>query len=107
MSGPTNPWRGEALLQLGDQAHVLRPSFTALVAAEQELGPLFTLVERAAAGELRLAELAALYWHCLTSREGLERTDFAEALVTAGLAEVTRPLRSLLGQVLQGRAEPA
>jgi len=102
-----NQWRGEALLELDGQAHVLRPSFAALVAAEEELGPLFPLVERAAAGELRLSELAALYWHCLTSREGLERDAFAEALIAAGLARATKPLRSLLAQVLQGRADPA
>lgn len=107
MSATANRWRGEALLELDGQAHVLRPSFTALVAAEEELGSLFKLVERAAAGELRLAELVALYWHCLTSREGLERADFAEALLTAGLAQATRPLRGLLAQILQGRAEPA
>lgn len=102
-----NPWRGEAQLELDGQAHVLRPSFAALVAAEEELGPLFALVERAATGELRLAELVTLYWHCLTSREGLERDAFAEALVAVGLAQATRPLRGLLAQVLQGRAEPA
>ena len=102
-----NPWRGEALLELAGQAHVLRPSFAALVAAEEELGPLFALVERAAAGELRLTELVALYWHCLTTREAMDRTAFAEALVAAGLAEATKPLRGLLAQVLQGRAEAA
>jgi hypothetical protein len=102
-----NQWRGEALLELDGQAHVLRPSFAALVAAEEDLGPLFPLVERAAAGELRLNELAALYWHCLTSRDGLEREAFAEALVTVGLARATKPLRGLLAQVLQGRADPA
>ncbi len=102
-----NQWRGEALLAVDGQTHVLRPSFTALVAAEEELGPLFALVERAAAGELRLTELVALYWHCLASREGLERDTFAEALVTAGVAHATKPLRGLLAQVLQGRADPA
>jgi len=102
-----NIWRGEARLELDEQSHVLRPSFAALVAAEEELGPLFALVERAAAGELRLAELAALYWHCLASRDGLDRTDFAESLVAAGLARTTKPLRGLLAQVLQGRAEAA
>lgn len=102
-----NIWRGEALLELDGQALVLRPSFAALVAAEEELGPLFALVERAAAGELRLAELAALYWHCLASRAGLDRAAFAESLVGAGLARATKPLRGLLGQVLQGRAEAA
>ncbi|MEY4472024.1 MAG: hypothetical protein RL671_328 [Pseudomonadota bacterium] len=107
MTQAANPWRGEAMLELDGQAHVLRPSFAALVAAEEELGPLFTLVERAAAGNLRLAELAALYWHCLANRAGLERAAFAEALVGSGLAHATQPLRGLLAQVLQGRAEAA
>ena len=39
---------------------VLRPSFAALVAAEEELGPLFALVERASEGRLSLAQIAAL-----------------------------------------------
>lgn len=107
MSEPANPWRGEAQLELGEHSYVLRPSFAALVAAEEELGPLFALVERAAAGTLRLSELAALYWHCLTCHEGLERKGFSEALLSAGLAQATKPLRSLLGQILQGRAEVA
>lgn len=105
MSQAANPWRGEALLVLEGRSHVLRPSFTALVAAEDELGSLFTLVERAAAGELRLAELTALYWHCLTSRDRLERESFSEALIATGLVLATKPLRGLLAQVLQGRAE--
>ena len=41
-------------LLVGGAPRLLRPSFTALVAAEEELGPLFALVERAGAGQLRL-----------------------------------------------------
>jgi Phage tail tube protein, GTA-gp10 len=99
-----NPLRGEAQLTIGGTTMRLRPSFAALVAAEQELGPLFALVERAAAGGLTLAELVALCWHC---RDGwpadLERDVFAEALVTAGIAGATPALRVLLGQILAGR----
>ncbi len=62
MSG-ANVLRGEAELRVGDAVLVLRPSFAALVAAEEELGPLFALVERAADGRLRIGELAALFWH--------------------------------------------
>ena len=99
-----NAYRGEASLDVGGQALVLRPSFTALVAAEAELGPLFTLVERAAAGELRLAEMASLFWHCIDARpDGLSRERLGDALVELGLATVTPALRVLLGQVLQGR----
>lgn len=48
--------RGEAHLRLGEHNILLRPTFAALVAAEEELGPLFALVERAAAGQLRLTD---------------------------------------------------
>ena len=99
-----NPLRGEAVLSVGGAELLLRPSFAALVAAEGELGPLFALVERAAAGELRLAELAALFWHCRRDwPAGLGRDDFAEALVAGGLAAATPALRVLLGQILAGR----
>ena len=104
MSQTANPHRGEASLVVAGTAHVLRPSFTALVAAEEELGPLFALVERAGAGQLRLAEMAALFWHCLASREGLTREALGEAVAALGLAEASKPLRLLLGQILQGQA---
>lgn len=99
MSVVANPERGEA--QLLDWT--LRPTFSALVAAEEELGPLFALVERAASGRLGLAEMAALFWHCLDSRDGLDRDSFGEALAKAGMARITPALRSLLGQILAGR----
>jgi hypothetical protein len=99
-----NSVRGEAALVLGGETVRLRPSFAALVAAESELGPLFALVERAAAGGLTLAEMAGLLWHCLTDApDGLTRAAFSDALVTAGLASATPALRVLLGQVLAGR----
>lgn len=97
-----NPHRGEAMLEIGGSARLLRPSFAALVAAEEELGPLFALVERAAAGDLRLSEMAALFWHCLVRREGLTREDVGEAVMRQGLAACAAPLRCLLGQILQG-----
>ena len=69
------------------QPRRLRPSFDALVRAEQELGPLFALVERAGEGQLRLAEIAALFWHCLAEPAGLTRSAVGEAVVAIGLAE--------------------
>jgi hypothetical protein len=99
-----NPLRGEAELRVGEQVLVLRPSFAALVAAEEELGPLFALVERAADGRLALGEMAALFWHCICERpEGLTREALGEAVVAGGLAAATPALRVLLGQILQGR----
>ncbi|MGC4250709.1 MAG: gene transfer agent family protein [Sphingobium sp.] len=70
MSAAANAARGEAALDIGGEVLTLRPSFAALVAAEEELGPLFELVERTADGKLSLGDLAALFWHCLTDRRG-------------------------------------
>ncbi|WP_419826075.1 gene transfer agent family protein [Sphingomonas sp.] len=104
MSAPANPVRGEAALTVAGTPLTLRPSFAALVAAEQELGPLFELIERAGAGKLSLGEVAALFWHCLADRpDGVDRATLGEALVEAGLAAVTPLLRGLLAQVLKGR----
>ncbi|WP_310530771.1 gene transfer agent family protein [Novosphingobium sp.] len=104
MSPAANPLRGEAELVIAGQTHLLRPSFSALVAAEEELGPLFALVDRAGSGQLRLGEMAALFWHCLAEREGLTRDQVGEAVAAQGLAVCARPLRALLGQILQGQA---
>lgn len=99
-----NPARGEAALIVDGEALVLRPSFEALVAAEEELGPLFALVERAAGGGLRLGEMASLFWHCVAEQpEGLTRERIGAAIADAGLAGVTPQLRVLLSQILQGR----
>lgn len=105
MSQPVaNAVRGEAVLHLDGRDYLLRPSFAALLAAEDELGPLFALVERAAAGELKIAEMAGLFWHCLSAPPtGLDRREFGEALAAAGIANATPALRILLGQILQGR----
>ena len=99
-----NPYRGEASLIVAGSPRLLRPSFAALVAAEAELGPLFALVERAGAGQLRLTDMAALFWHCLAARDGLDRDAVGNAVLQHGLAEASKPLRVLLGQILQGEA---
>lgn len=99
-----NSARGEANLLIGGRPRLLRPTFAALVAAEEELGPLFALVERAGEGRLRLSELSALFWHCLVDRGDVSRDQVGEAVSNMGLAATARPLRSLLYQILQGRA---
>ena len=93
--------RGEAAILVDGTSVVLRPSFEALVAAEEELGPLFALVERAAEGRLALNEMAALFWHCAGG--AVERERIGAALVELGLAKAAPMLRTLLGQILQGR----
>ena len=99
-----NGHRGEASFVVGGETLLLRPSFSALVAAEEELGPLFALVERAADGRLALSEVAALFDHVSADRpKAITRERIGEAIVATGLAEVTPVLRVLLGQILQGK----
>jgi len=99
-----NPHRGEASLQVAGETLVLRPSFGALVAAEQELGPLFELVERASEGKLKLQEIAALFDHLSIGRAaGITRERIGEAIVETGLARISPVLRVVLGQILQGK----
>jgi hypothetical protein len=104
MSRATNPARGEAAIVVGGERIVLRPTFEALVAAEEELGPLFAMVERAASGGLKLGEIATLFWHCLADRpEGVTRARIGAAIAEGGLAGAAPVLRTLLTQILQGR----
>lgn len=99
-----NPHRGEASLEVGGERLLLRPSFSALVAAEQELGPLFALVERASEGRLALEEIAALFDHLSAGRPAaITRDRIGEAIVEKGLAKISPILRLLLGQILKGR----
>jgi tail tube GTA-gp10-like protein len=99
-----NPARGEASLTVAGEVLRLRPSFEALVAAEEELGPLFAVVERAADGRLKLSEIAALFWHCVAERpERCTRDRVGQAVAEAGLAKAAPVLRVLLQQILQGR----
>ena len=83
-----NSLRGEAAIQIDGRDCVLRPTFA--------------LVERAGEGRLRLAELAALFWHCLAERGGVTREQVGEAVAALGLAAASKPLRVLLQQILQG-----
>ena len=99
-----NPARGEAALTVDGAGVTLRPTFQAQVAAEGELGPLFELIERAAAGRLSLAEIATLFWHVVVERDtALTRERIGEAILEAGLAAVTPALRVLISLILQGR----
>ena len=90
-------------MRVAGETIVLRPTFAALVAAEEELGPLFALVERAAAGALSLGEMVALFWHCRDAPAEITREQLGEAVVAGGLAAATPVLRVLLGQILAGR----
>ena len=99
-----NPYRGEASLDVGGERLLLRPTFGALVAAEEELGSLFEIVERAAEGVLKLQQIVALFDHLSRKRpEVLTRERIGVAVVEKGLAKVTPVLKQVLAQILQGR----
>ncbi len=99
-----NAVRGEASLILHGIETKFRPTFSALIAAEQEIGPLFSQVEAAAAGKIKFGDIVALLWHCLApGQPPLTRESFAEAVVDAGLSAVTPALKTLLTQILAGR----
>jgi len=99
-----NPLRGEAVFSIDGREYILRPTFAALVAAEEELGSLFALVERASSGQLTIEEMAGLFWHCVVARPAtLNKADIGQAIIAHGLANVTPVLRQILQQILAGR----
>jgi hypothetical protein len=103
VSGP-NAYRGEASIDVAGERLLLRPTFGALVAAEEELGSLFEIVERAADGALKLQQIVALFDHLSAGRpKTITRERIGEAVVEKGLAGITPTLRLVLTQVLQGR----
>jgi hypothetical protein len=102
VTAAANPLRGESTLTIAGASYVLRPSFENLVLAEAELGSLFALVERAAAGALTLTEMTALLWHCLPSDPRPDRLAVGQAVLAMGLIGATAPVRAVLAQVLQG-----
>ena len=99
----SNASRGEAAIHISGREVLLRPTFDALVRAEEELGSLFALVERAGEGRLKLGEIAALFWFCLAQPGTASREEIGEAVLGMGLASAAKPLKTLLGQILRGR----
>ncbi|WP_298305974.1 gene transfer agent family protein [uncultured Erythrobacter sp.] len=104
MNQTANALRGEARFQLGNRQLRLRPSFENLVAAEEEIGSLFALVERASEGALTLTEVSALIWHCIDTDPRPSREDVGQSVLKQGLIDTTKPVRAILSQVLQGQS---
>jgi hypothetical protein len=99
-----NAYRGEASFEVGGERLLLRPSFGALVAAEEELGSLFEMVERAAGGSLKLQQIVALFDHLSRGRPpAITRERIGEAVIEKGLAGIAPILKVVLKQILQGR----
>jgi hypothetical protein len=104
---PANPLRGEVDLDLPGLALRLRPTFAALVAIELEIGGLMPAIERAAAGDVRLFDVAALFWHCADNDERRPDRAVLEALLLqAGLGRVATPYRLLLTRIFAGIEQP-
>lgn len=97
-----NPARGETAITVAGRALTLRPSFAALVRAEEELGPLLQWVEKAAIGGVSLSEIVGLFWHCLADKGEVTRETLGDAVVEAGIAAVTPVLKALVLQILKG-----
>ena len=97
-----NTARGEATVHIAGRELTLRPTFDALVRAEEELDSLFALVERAGEGRLRLSEIATLFWFCAPAGT-VSREEMGEAVLAMGIAKAATPLKLLLGQILRGR----
>jgi len=104
MSRPANPLRGETSITVEGCELILRPSFENLVAAEEELGSLFALVERASGGELTLKEIATLLWHCLPVDQRPDRNALGSVVLDMGLVQAIAPVRAILAEVLKGEA---
>ena len=104
MTRPANSSRGEHSVVIEGTEFVLRPSFEALMAAEEELGSLFAMVERASRGELSIREMSSLVWHCLPTDSRPAREQVGQALLGMGLIAATGPVRAIFNQVLKGRA---
>lgn len=92
------------MLEVGGERLLVRPTFGALVAAEEELGSLFEMVERAAARMLKLHEIVALFDHLTRGRpEAITRERIGDAIVEKGLTKIAPTLKLVLTQILQGR----
>lgn len=102
---PANPLRGEVAIALGGRERVLRPSFTALVALEESLGPLLGLAQRTAEGRLALGDLATAIHHCLRVEPGETPPsvpEIGEMLLAEGMLGALAAWRTLLERTLGG-----
>ncbi len=101
---PANVLRGEVPLRLCSSTLALRPTFSALVAAEAEIGSLLALLDRAGSGDVRLGDVGPLFWHSL--KDGgpeLDRQAFEAKLLDAGISRLLSPYRQLLAAIFGGR----
>ncbi|MBB4210998.1 hypothetical protein EV659_103234 [Rhodothalassium salexigens DSM 2132] len=104
-SGPANPYRGDVTFtDARGHAHVLRPSFEALVAAEAALGPLIALARRASEDGVTVAALAVLFHHCARAADPVapEPDGFGALILETGMTAALAAFRALMEQILGG-----
>ncbi len=95
--------RGEVGLSLPSGACVLRPTFSSLVSAEEEVGSLLALLDRAGCGDVRLGDIGPFFWHALRRPVPWpDRAQFEAELVDVGLKALLPPYRQLLAAVFGG-----
>lgn len=109
-----NPERGEFALILEDERFVLRPSFEAIVAFEQETGKgLLDLTRSAIGGTATLSEIAIIATHCirawgrendLTSAAGVNAQRVGRLIMESeqGLTGATVMIGTLLALAVNG-----
>ena len=108
-----NPERGEVLILLDGKPYPMRPSYSAMQAIEQKLGPLLALVTRLAhpAKRLTIDEMAFVVAETIRAA-GQERDDamlkgvtyerVAEMIYSDGLINAIDPLEALLINMISG-----
>ena len=97
-----NAHRGEVMLVLGADKIILRPTFAALAAIEQQTNKsLIVLVRGLADGDFRLGELVSIIKATAVSPTDLP-PEIADAIVATGIMAVLETCLVLLVQALRG-----
>ncbi len=108
MKGPVNGARGETEIVLAGRRYALRPTFGALAAIESGTGKsLLDLAREAAAGLLRVSDMAWIVWACAEAVDGQtvpDREAIGEAIVAEGIVAMAAPIGALLTAALTGSA---
>lgn len=104
MSG--NPHRGDLSFAVDGRTYVLRPTFAAVVAAEQEIGSLLALAAQAQNG-LSFEKAVALLHHCHLAADpaGPDREAFGAILMEHGFMPSLALFKQLMTDLLGGQGD--
>lgn len=107
MTVQANSARGEAVFRVQDQAILMRPSFAAIIAAEDSLGPMLALAIAAGEGKVALSHIVELFAACaVAAGDGPcpTKDEIADLVVQAGLQAALEPYHALLSAILKGQS---